>query len=191
MIPAVALTRGRRAAVAVAALVALTLAVNASWIARHLDWLRPLEAGQPAPPFELPLIGATGTPTGEHLTLPAMRGQVVVLEFWATWCGPCRASLPHLDRMARGWGDRVAAVAVNLDDTAKARALFTTEGWSLPLAGSDEELAMRYQVELLPHVVVIDQAGVVRLVARGGRALPKVEAAVERLLAAPPAPPPR
>jgi thiol-disulfide isomerase/thioredoxin len=183
--PAV-LTRGRGAAVAVSALVVLTLAVNASWIARHLDWLRPLEAGQPAPPFELPVIGAKGTPTGEHLTLPALRGKVIVLEFWATWCGPCLASLPHLDRMARGWGDGVAAVAVNLDDPAKARTIFTAERWTLPLTGSDEELAMRYQVEMLPHLVVIDQAGVVRLVARGGRALPQVQGAVERLLAAPP-----
>jgi len=180
-VPAALITRGRRAAFGVAALVVLTLAVNAGWILRHLDWLRPLEAGQPAPPFELPVLGAKGEPTGQHIDLASLRGKVVVLEFWATWCAPCRASLPHLDRMARGWGDSVAAIAVNLDDGPKARAMFTDQGWRLTLTGSDDELAMRYQVEMLPHLVVIDQTGVVRLVARGGKALQEVQGAVARL----------
>jgi thiol-disulfide isomerase/thioredoxin len=179
---ATVMTRGRRAAFGVAALVAASLAVNAAWIARHLDWLRPLEAGQPAPPFELPVLGDSGKPTGAHIDLASLRGKVVVLEFWATWCAPCRASLPHLDRMARNWGDGVVAIAVNLDDGPKARAIFAEEGWQLTLTGSDEELAMRYQVEMLPHLVVIDQAGVVRLVARGGKALPQVQGAVARLM---------
>ncbi len=175
------ITRGRRAAFGVAALVVLSLAVNATWIARHLDWLRPLEAGQPAPPFELAVLGDQGQPTGQHVDLASLRGKVVVLEFWATWCAPCRASLPHLDRMARGWGDGVAVLAVNLDDGPKARAMFAEQGWQLMLTGSDEELAMRYQVEMLPHLVVIDQTGVVRLVARGGKALQQVQGAVARL----------
>ena len=76
----------------------------------------------------------------------------------------------------------MVAIAVNLDDAAKARALFDETGWTLRLTGSDEELAMRYQVEMLPHVVVIDRAGVVRVVARGGQATAAVEAAVPRLL---------
>ena len=183
--PAAAARRGRLAAIAVAVLAAATLAVNVAWIARHLDWLRPLEAGQAAPPFEMPVIGDGGKPTGERLTPAGLRGKVVVLEFWATWCGPCRASLPHLDAMARGWGDRVAAVAVNLDDAAKARAMFDAARWRTTLTGGDDDLAMRYGVELLPHFVVIDQGGVVRLVARGGKGLVQVDGAVERLLAAP------
>ena len=54
--------RARGAAVAVAVLVGLTLAVNAVWIARHLDWLRPLEPGQVAPAFELAVLGPGGQP---------------------------------------------------------------------------------------------------------------------------------
>lgn len=176
------MTRARGAAIAVAAVVALTLMVNVVWIARHLDWLRPLEAGQTAPAFDLAVIGPGGAPTGARLRSDELRGKVVVLELWATWCPPCRASLPKLDRAARAWGDGVVAIAVNLDDAAKARAMFDQAGWTLKLTGSDEELAMRYQVELLPHLVVIDQAGVVRVVARGGQAIATVEAAVPRLL---------
>jgi thiol-disulfide isomerase/thioredoxin len=184
-ISAEAARRGRGVGLALVAVAALTLAVNASWIARHLDWLRPLEAGQTAPPFDLPVIGEGGKPTGARMTSEALRGKVVVVEFWATWCGPCLTSLPKLDRAARGWGDRVATLAVNLDDEVKAAEIFGKAGWRMTLVASDEETATRYQVEALPHAVVIDRAGTVRLVMRGAGAARAVEEAVGRLLAEP------
>jgi len=177
--------RGRRAGVAVAAVAALTLIANLGWIATHLDWLRPLEPGHPAPSFDLPVLGPGGQPTGQRVTRDGLRGKVVVLEFWATWCGPCLASLPLLDRAARGWGDRVAAIAVNLDDRGKAAAVFADHGWQLILAGDAGDCSARYQVDMLPHAVVIDQAGVVRLMARGRGAAGRVERAVAALLAEP------
>lgn len=168
----------------VMAIAGLALAINTIWIVTHLDWLRPLEAGHAAPPLDLPRIEAGGRLSDTHVELSALRGKVVVVEFWATWCGPCLQALPVIDRAARGWGDRVAVLAVNVDDAGKARALFDQRGWQLTLVADDGEAADRYGVHALPHTVVIDRDGVVRRIV-SGRQHGAVEGAVERLLASP------
>jgi thiol-disulfide isomerase/thioredoxin len=172
--------RGRRAGRAVLALAAAALVVNVVWIARHLDWLRPLEAGHPAPSFALTRLDGGGVVSDRDL-----RGKVVVLEFWATWCKPCLASLPRVNEAARRWAGRAEVLAVNLDDAGKAAALFERSGYRMTLVGDDGDTSMRYQVDVLPHVVVIDGDGVVRMVGQGGGGVRDAEAAVERLLSDP------
>ncbi|HVV87654.1 MAG TPA: TlpA disulfide reductase family protein, partial [Kofleriaceae bacterium] len=167
---------------------AVALVVNVVWIGRHLDWLRPLEAGRPAPSFDLPVLvagtaGAGPAPGAARVRDVDLRGKVVVLDFWATWCKPCLIALPRLDAAARVWGDQVAAIAVNLDDRDKAIDVYKDARWQLTLAADDGDASTRYQVEMLPHVVVIDARGIVRFVGQGAGGARNAEAAVERLLA--------
>ena len=116
------------------------------------------------------------------MALRDLRGQVVVVEFWATWCRPCLLALPHLDAATRRWGARVAVLAVNVDDRARAAALFAEAGYAPTLLADDGDTADRYGVHSLPHTVVIDAGGVVRAVtSRPADAI----AAVDRLLARP------
>ena len=71
-----------------------------------------LEIGQPAPDFKLKGAGA-----GETLTLSEFRGQFVYVDFWASWCAPCRQSFPWMNAMQRKFQDKgLRIVAINLDD---------------------------------------------------------------------------
>src|SRR5690606_17185798 len=71
--------------------------------------------GQPAPPFDLPLIAGAGSVEGDRISLEALRGQVVVLDFWATWCVPCRESIPIFNRIHERYGDEIEVLGVNVE----------------------------------------------------------------------------
>jgi thiol-disulfide isomerase/thioredoxin len=170
-------TPGRRAAVVVA-IASACLLLQLRWISEHLDWLRPLVAGNPAPRLALVEVSARGHADGATIDLQNLRGQVVVIDFWATWCGPCLRSLPALDAAAHRWGDSAVTLAVNVDDAVRARELFAQRGYSLTLLADDGNTADRYGVRSLPHTVVVDRDGIVVVVSHD---LSTVIAAVDRL----------
>lgn len=122
-------------------------------------------------------------------TLQSLRGRVVVLEFWATWCGACRALMPTLN----DWHDRYAAgqaqiVSVTLDSPDKAAHDATQLGMRYSVLSDPEgQTAQLYQAFALPTLFVIDRAGVVRDVSVGydPRRLRALQALVERLIAEP------
>ena len=165
--PADVMRPARRAGRAVIAVAALCAALHVAWIARNLELIRPVEDGMPAPAFALPAIGPGGEPG------PAFafgKGRVTVIDFWATWCGPCIKAMPKLEALARQHPE-ADVLAINLDDAAAARALFDQHGWTqLRLLADDGDVSERYNVNPIPHTVVIDRDGMVRHVVRGGSA---------------------
>jgi thiol-disulfide isomerase/thioredoxin len=122
-------------------------------------------------------------------TLRALRGRVVVLEFWATWCGACRALLPTLN----DWHDRFPAhraqvVSVTVDPAMKAARDAAQLGMRYPVLSDPEgQTAQLYQAFALPTLFVIDRAGVVRDVSVGfdPKRLRALEATVQRLISEP------
>jgi thiol-disulfide isomerase/thioredoxin len=186
IVPSAIARWARRAGRAVLAGAAAALVLDAAWIARHLESVRPAQEGSVAPPYALPRIEAGGS-----LGAPVTRapGRVTVLDFWATWCGPCLTALPKLHALAAARrGDGVDVVAVNLDDPAEARRIFDARGWTaIDLVADRGGAAQRYAVSALPHTVVIDRDGLVRLTAQG--VSPGLDAAVARAVARPRGPP--
>lgn len=114
---------------------------------------RAMPEGEPAPLFQVALRG------GGELDLAASRGDVVVLNFWASWCPPCRAEAPVLarahDRLQREGGARLVGLAMDARSMPFANRL----GMTYPQALATQEIAQSYRVEMLPTTVVIDRAG--------------------------------
>ncbi len=133
----------------------------------------------------------TGTTLqGEQLSLADLRGNVVVLDFWATWCGPCRQALPHIEELAREFAGRpVRVIGVNLDGPdaeSQVRALVEQEELTFTqLLDSEQAIARSYNVRAIPHIVVIDATGAVRHAQDGFNPETKDElrALIEQLLA--------
>jgi thiol-disulfide isomerase/thioredoxin len=169
----------RRTGAGVLAIAAIACAIQVVWIARNVEHVRPVTNDVAAPQFALPTIIDEQGRLGPPRELAALRGKIVILDFWATWCGPCIKALPRLDRVARS-GDDIEVLAINLDDRASAFELWTARGYQMTLLADDDTVSARYGVGSIPHTVVIDHAGVVRHVSRGA-ALDSVEAIVEQI----------
>ena len=164
--------------------IALLFAKSAADVASSWNTLKPLEAGRVAPPFELPRIAADGTLSADLVSLESLRGHVVVLDFWATWCAPCRASMPLLEEVAARYPElRVLSINVEGEERAAAAKEMADElAASLTLISDSGEVAGRYGVTTIPHLVVIDRDGTVRWAQRGFPGRDAGEAALEKVL---------
>ena len=119
-----------------------------------------------APDFTLPRLG------GANLRLQEQRGQVVMVNFWATWCGPCRVEMPHLSRLYDKYrASGFTVLAVNIDeDPNKAASLASQLGMRFPvLLDTDKKVSRLYDLSTMPSTVLIDREGRVRYVHRGYR----------------------
>jgi peroxiredoxin len=109
---------------------------------------------------------------GPNLRLNEQRGRVVMVNFWATWCGPCRIELPHLSRLHEKYrGSGFLMLGVNIDeDPAQAKALVAKLGLKFPvLLDTDKRVVGAYDLNAMPATVLIDKDGRARHVHRGYR----------------------
>jgi peroxiredoxin len=118
----------------------------------------------PAPDFTLRQID------GPNLRLGEQRGRVVMVNFWATWCGPCRIELPHLDKLhAKYRSSGFLLLGVNIDDDPNAaKALALKMSLKFPvLFDSEKKVVAAYDLNAMPATVLIDRDGKVRHLHRG------------------------
>jgi peroxiredoxin len=112
------------------------------------------------------------TADGRNVRLQELRGQVVMVNFWASWCAPCRVEMPHLSRLSdRYRSSGFALLGVNVDDDPKnALNAAAKMGIRFPvLLDADKRVAQLYQVATMPSTVLIDRDGRVRYLHRGYR----------------------
>ncbi|MFN2513845.1 MAG: TlpA family protein disulfide reductase [Pyrinomonadaceae bacterium] len=125
------------------------------------------------------------TLAGEPLRLSSLRGRVVLLNFWATWCVPCRAEIPDLSAMQRELEGRgVSVVGVSWDDTADGIREFQSEirqDYTV-LLGGEEAQSKLGGIPSLPTTLIIDREGRIRQKIIGARDRAVFEAAVKPLL---------
>ena len=110
------------------------------------------------------------TMNGPNLRLAEQRGRVVMVNFWATWCGPCRQEMPQLDRLYQKYrASGFVLLGVNVDDdTRKAADVAAKLGVSFPvLLDTDKAVSRLYDLSTMPSTVLIDREGKVRYVHRG------------------------
>jgi peroxiredoxin len=122
----------------------------------------PIEPGLVAPGFSLPVLGGEA-----KLSLESLRGKVVLLNFWATWCKPCEDEMPAMENLYQTLGSQdFELVAVSVDDDRGAVEEFTARlGLTFPiLLDPQKQAADAYQSYRFPESYLIDREGV--LVAR-------------------------
>jgi len=122
------------------------------------------DGGGPAPAFTLAALN------GETAALSQYKGQVVMVNFWATWCGPCQQEMPLLDQMYKKYkmaGFTLIGVSVD-KDAAPVKDLMARKPVSFPvLLDPANQVSKAYHVDEMPSSVIIDRKGEIRYIHRG------------------------
>lgn len=116
-----------------------------------------IEVGQRAPDFEL------ATLSGETVKLSDYRGQKVMLNFWATWCPPCRAEMPDMEKFYHEMKGEIEILAINIDTNNDVAGFIKEMGVTFPILLDTKENVMKnYQIISIPTTFLIDENGIIK-----------------------------
>ena len=117
------------------------------------------------PPSALAPDFTLKTFTGREITLSQLKGKVVLLDFWATWCGPCKESIPHLIQLYknyRGSGFELVGMNVDKGDGEPVRRFIMSMDIPYPVVTAPEDVVRTYRVTGIPVAFLIDKEGKIR-----------------------------
>ena len=138
-----------------------------------------LEIGSPAPVFKLPDL------YGRQVSLDQYKGKVVLLDFWATWCNPCRISMPLLEQLQKEYPQYLVLLTVNLQDPRdEVREFMRQQNLnSQVLLDESGDVGKVYEAGQIPMQVLIDKRGIVRYikVGFGANTVSELRSVIERL----------
>jgi cytochrome c biogenesis protein CcmG, thiol:disulfide interchange protein DsbE len=134
----------------------MTFAAAPASTLAQLPVIRFVRDPDPAPEFQLKTLD------GKDISLADSRGKVILLNFWATWCGPCRAEIPSLIQLQKRYSDKLQIIGLDVDDedADDVRKVVTAEGINYPVALASPQVRMAYGgITALPTVFVINSEG--------------------------------
>lgn len=122
-----------------------------------------VQVGEAAPAFKLPDL------SGQQVSLDQYKGRVVMLDFWATWCGPCRMTMPLMESIQKEYADNLILLTVNLQepkdvvrDYVRAQSLH-----SRVLLDEEGSVGAAYGTDSIPMQILIDKQGIIRFIQAG------------------------
>lgn len=139
------------------------------------------QKGQPAPPFKVT------TTSGQQLTLASYKGNVLILDFFASWCQPCKRSIPHMIDLNRKYGKQgLQILGLSLDEDKDDLVDFITPmKFNYPAALANEDLQIEYGLRSIPTFFIIDKKGIIveKYMGLTDEVKKNVEITIKRLLA--------
>ena len=153
--------------------------------AQHFAEDPALSTHKMAPPFTVTALD------GSKFNLDAMGGRVVLIDFWATWCGPCNEELPHMKKIAKEFADQplvIISVSWDSDETKWKNFINKNEMTWVQYRDADHVLSKNFGVEAIPHYFTIDSDGVLTAEMMGSGS--DVEGKLKKLIAKAKAPSP-
>jgi len=175
----------RIAVTALTLVLGLAVFVNATWVVRNAHAVKPFGQGDPVPNFTL----ARANGAGGQVSLESLRGKVVLIDFWASWCMPCLKLAPVLHEVHQQWalkGFEVASINIDLSMVELQDFLKVNPApYPVLMADAEGKVAEQFKVVNLPHIVILDKQGHAAQTFWGYKSRGQIENVVRDLIAQP------